>query len=94
MKYRTRACDNPAPSIEGKSCEGLAQEGMQCNSHACPGKITVILYLCYSLVSIVDDACVFRRVKHPILSILLHAPQNNRSLAPVKTKTVTEAREA
>ena len=32
-------------------------------------------------------------IKDPVLSIILHVPLNNRSLAPVQSKT-TEAREA
>ena len=35
-----------------------------------------------------------RHIKDPGLSIMLHIPLNNRSLAPVQTKTITEACEA
>ena len=31
--------------------------------------------------------------KDPVLSVMLHVPLNNRSLASVQTKTITEVRE-
>ena len=44
--------------------------------------VVIIIMLCYFVF------------KDQVLSIMLHAPLNNRSLAPVQTKTITEAYEA
>ena len=37
-RYRTRACDNPAPSSGGKHCTGPSQQTNTCNTQGCPGK--------------------------------------------------------
>ena len=37
---------------------------------------------------------IFYQVKDPVLSIMPHALLNNRSLAPVQSKVITEVREA
>ncbi|KAM7449367.1 hypothetical protein ABFA07_002738 [Porites harrisoni] len=37
IQYRSRACDKPAPSPNGKTCPGQSQQSKACNTHACPG---------------------------------------------------------
>ncbi len=39
-KSRTRQCDDPVPQHGGRYCKGPAQEIAECNTDACPGKLT------------------------------------------------------
>ena len=41
-KQRTRICNNPAPSNNGKQCPGLSKDSVNCNEGRCPGKYTLI----------------------------------------------------
>ena len=38
-KYRTRQCNNPAPSPNGDNCIGKKSQKESCNEQQCKGKI-------------------------------------------------------
>lgn len=38
MQSRTRTCTNPAPSNDGKVCEGSTEDTKACETVKCPGK--------------------------------------------------------
>ena len=41
---RNRKCNNPAPTHDGKDCEGPAEQSRKCNANVpCPGKKTFTL---------------------------------------------------
>ena len=37
-QYRRRACNNPAPSSGGSTCNGPSHQSKTCNIHACAGR--------------------------------------------------------
>ncbi|XP_031549934.1 A disintegrin and metalloproteinase with thrombospondin motifs adt-2-like [Actinia tenebrosa] len=41
-KERTRSCTNPAPSFDGKDCEGVAKETKACNSEPCRPRLSYL----------------------------------------------------
>ena len=48
-QYRTRTCDNPAPSSGGKYCPGPSQQTNACNTQGCPGNKTILYAFCITL---------------------------------------------
>ena len=51
-KLRTRSCDNPAPQLGGKGCEGDAVEIKTCNPEPCSGWLPYLFddvtFLCFT----------------------------------------------
>ena len=37
-QYRRRACNNPAPSSGGRTCNGPSHQSRACNIHVCAGR--------------------------------------------------------